>query len=105
MKQNSENSSDSTRSGGLRLRRSHHAFCPLCAKQVELMSIDGAAELFKTDLQDIEFLASHGSLHQIHNRRGRIMICASSLFDCFEARRTRLLDSGILKVSADKRSA
>ncbi len=42
------------------IRRSGHAFCPVCSKQVELMSFDNAASLFHTDLQDIEFLAKHG---------------------------------------------
>ena len=82
------------------LRRSSRAFCLVCAKQVDLLTFDHAAELFHTDLQDIEFLTKQGDLHQIHNRKGRIMVCAPSLFDCFESRRTRLLDTSILDRAA-----
>lgn len=81
--------------GKLFLRRSGHAFCPVCSKQVELISFADAADLFHTDLQDIQFLTNAGSVHQIHNRKGKVMICAVSLFECFDNRRTRLLDSSI----------
>lgn len=79
------------------LRRSSHAFCPVCAKQVELVSFENAAKLFHTDMQDIRFLTGSGDVHRVHNRKGRVMACTVALFDCFEKRRTRLLDSGILK--------
>ncbi len=105
MKQSAKNSFDVSDSGRLFLRRSGHAYCPVCAKQIELISFNDAADLFNTDLQDIEFLAKHGDLHQIHNRKGKLMICTVSLFECFDARRTRLLDSGILKEVAAKKSA
>lgn len=87
------------------LRRSGHAFCPVCSKEIELLTFARAAELFNTDLQDIEFLAKSGDVHQIHNRKGILMVCSVSLFECFDNRRTRLLDSGILKESAAKGSA
>ncbi len=74
-------------------RRSSFALCPICDKAVQLLSIDDSAELFNTDSQDIEFLANSGSLHRVHNRRGDVMICSVSLYDCFENRQTRLLDS------------
>ena len=91
--------------GKLSLRRSSHAFCPVCSKQVELLSFEQAAELFNTDLQDIEFLAKQGGIHQIHNRKGRLMVCSTSLFNCFDNRRTRLLDVGISKENAAGKSA
>ena len=77
----------------IRLRRSGFAYCPVCEKPVELMSFMESAELFKTDTQDIEFLAKHGDLHRIHNRKGEVLICSDSLFQCFDSRETRLLDS------------
>jgi hypothetical protein len=77
----------------VRLRRSTFAPCPICDKTVELLSFDAAAEVFNTDVQDIEFLAGNGSVHRVHNRKGKVMICSISLFDCFDKRRTRLLDS------------
>ncbi len=87
------------------LRRSGHAFCPVCAKQVELIKFEDAAELFHTDLQDIQFLTRGGEVHQIHNRKGTVMACSVSLFECFDNRRTRLLDSGISMEIAAKKSA
>lgn len=87
------------------LRRSGHAYCPVCSKEIELLSFARAAELFNTDLQDIEFLAKSGDVHQIHNRKGILMVCSVSLFECFDNRRTRLLDSGILKERSAKGSA
>lgn len=105
MNQGHVNSTDGSMSKKLALRRSGHAFCPLCDKQVELIAFDQAASLFNTDLQDIQFLTTNGAVHQVHNRKGRVMICAVSLFACFDNRKTRLLDSGILKEMAAKKSA
>lgn len=83
--------------GKIRLRRSSFAFCPSCDKAVDLLTFDAAAEAFNTDVQDIGYLARHGSLHRVHNRAGKVMICSMSLFDCFEMRRTRLLDSHFIE--------
>ena len=77
----------------VRVRRSTFGPCPICDKTVELLTFDSAAEVFNTDIQDIEFLAANGSVHRVHNRKGKVMICSISLFECFEKRRTRLLDS------------
>lgn len=86
-------------------RRSRQAYCPVCAEQRKLFAFDQAAALFNTDLQDIEYLADHGDLHLVHNRRGKLMVCETSLRGCFENRRTRLLDSGFFeKVSAQMSS-
>ncbi|MBK9153932.1 MAG: hypothetical protein IPM25_06900 [Chloracidobacterium sp.] len=97
-------SNDGKARGRLQLRRSAHAFCLVCSKQVELISFDRAAELFHTDLQDIEFLAKAGSIHKVHNRKGKVLACINSLFECFDNRRTRLLDSSIIKEMAAKNS-
>ena len=105
MKQTAHRPLDQTDSQRLSLRRSGHAFCPVCAKQVELFSFEHAADLFNTDLQDITFLSEQGNVHPIHNRKGRLMVCSVSLFECFENRRTRLLDSGIFNEIAAKKSA
>jgi hypothetical protein len=105
MKQTAEGSFDQASSRRLSLRRSGYAFCPVCAKQVELISFDDAANLFHTDLQDIQFLTKQGDVHQIHNRKGKLMVCSVSLFECFDNRRTRLLDSGIIKEMAAEKSA
>jgi hypothetical protein len=105
MKRTAEGSFDQASSRRLSLRRSSNAFCPICSKQIELISFEDAAKLFHTDLQDIEFLTNQGDVHRVHNRKGKVMACSVSLFDCFENRRTRLLDSGIFKKIAAKKSA
>ena len=74
-------------------RRMGSAFCPKCEKPIQLLSFERSAELFKTDAQDIQFLGNRGDLHRVHNRMGELMVCSDSLFDCFDSRDTRLLDS------------
>ena len=105
MKQVAAGSSEPAKSGEFSLRRSGHALCPVCEKHVQLISFENAAELFHTDLQDIQFLTKKGEIHQVHNRKGKVMACSASLFDCFDNRKTRLLDSGIFKELAAKKSA
>ncbi len=105
MKQTAEGPIDGKRAKRLSLRRSSHAFCPVCAKQIELISFEDAAKLFHTDLQDIQFLAKSGGIHQLHNRKGEVMACSPSLFECFDNRRTRLLDSGFFEEIAASKSA
>ena len=75
------------------MRGTKSTFCPKCKKPVELLTFSRSAGLFKTDDQDIEFLAKRGDLHRLHNRNGELLICSNSLFDCFDTRKTRLLDS------------
>ena len=104
-KQIAQSSFNPANSGGLALRRSGHAFCPVCDKQVELISFESAAKLFHTDIQDIQFLTKNGEVHQVYNRKGRVIASAPSLFECFDNRKTRLLDSGIFKELAAKKSA
>lgn len=94
-----EKSKRSLYSEKIYLRRSGLAFCPLCGKTVELLSFETSAQLFKTDVQDIEYLARSGYLHRVHNKHGNVMICSLSLYRCFESRRTRLLDSHFTEVS------
>lgn len=76
-------------------RGSGYAFCPVCVRLVELIPFDKAATLFRTDLQDIQFLARRGEVHRLHNQNGSLMACRGSLFECFDRRRTRLLTSGM----------
>ena len=83
-------------SAKLCLRRSGHAYCPVCEKLVELIAFEAAAGLFRTCRGDVEGLAERRVLHRIHNRRGELMLCSISLFDCFESRETQLLDKSVL---------
>jgi len=82
------------------LRRSHSAYCLRCEKIVELFTFEEAAECFNTDERDIEFLANRLMLHRIHNKKGLVMVCSISLFECFETRATRLLDPALFAKSA-----
>jgi hypothetical protein len=82
------------------LRRSHSAYCLCCEKIVELLTFEEAADCFNTDERDIEFLSKRLMLHRIHNRKGTVMICSLSLFECFETRATRLLDDSFLNTAA-----
>jgi len=77
------------------LRRSHSAYCVRCEKIVELFTFEDAAQCFNTDNRDIEFLSNRLMLHRIHNKRGEVMICSISLFEFFESRATRLLNSNL----------
>lgn len=82
-----------TNSERITLRFRGHSFCPVCDKAVELLSFAEAARSYKTDVQDITWLAGNGALHRLHDRQANVMICASSLAQVFEDRPTRLLDS------------
>lgn len=68
-------------------------FCPWCDEMAELVSASKAAEAFNTDLQDIQFLLDSGQIHSLKRDAAVVAICRTSLEACFEARRTRLLDS------------
>lgn len=57
------------------------------------MNVADAARCFKTDVQDIEYLAEAGAVHRVENCYGEEMICCDSLFKCFDTRPTRLLNS------------
>jgi hypothetical protein len=74
-------------------RNSNSVFCSLCMRAVDLLTVAEAADLFRTDVQDIQYLAKQALVHPFSNRIGVLMICRDSLFACFENRRTRLLDS------------
>ena len=73
------------------LRRAGLSYCPRCENVVEMLSFDVAAKVYNTDLQDITWLAGNGDLHQLHDRRARLMICGPSLYEVIDKRRTRLL--------------
>lgn len=69
------------------------AFCPTCREIVNLRTIIDAAGEFNTDIQDIRFLLSQEDIHAVKHIPGVILLCSISLADCFERRKTRLLDS------------
>jgi len=83
-------------------RTSDRALCPLCEKPVKLLSFSDAADFIKTETAEIENLAKTGKLHRIHNNRGKVMICAESLFFLFENRPTQLLTPKPLSADSSK---
>jgi hypothetical protein len=82
------------------LRRLGFAFCPVCAKAVELLSFETAAELFGVSTEDIESIRKKGDLHGLHNMKGEILICSDSLFHCFSTMPTQRLDQKFKTVAA-----
>lgn len=74
-------------------RTESRGFCQSCQKSVSLMLIEQTAEFYKTNIEDINSLQQKTILHPIHNNRGKLMICADSLFTFFEQRQTQLLDA------------
>lgn len=70
-----------------------NVFCPWCGDIVDIVSVTEAAEAFNTDVQDIRFLLNAGEIHALRQDAVVAAVCRSSLEDCFERRRTRLLDS------------
>ena len=68
-------------------------YCRECKENVRLTTVAGAANSFRTDIQDICFLLNLGKIHPAHPDRLRAFICSMSLEECFEYRNTRLLDS------------
>jgi hypothetical protein len=83
-------------------RTADRALCPLCEKPVKLLSFSEAADLFKTDIAEIENLAETGKLHRIHNNRGQVMICTESLFWLFQNRPTQFLTLQTLSADYSK---
>jgi hypothetical protein len=91
MKKNKEQPPQPERVRATPYRTRDRALCPLCEKPVKLFSFAETADYFKTELSEIENLAETGKLHRIHNNRGKVMICAESLFSLFENRPTQFL--------------
>ena len=63
------------------------------------MSIEEAADFYKTNVEDIKSLARNIILHRIHNSRGNLMLCTDSLFTTFEQRQTQILDKKYLSAT------
>ena len=60
-------------------RSRSHAYCFLCQEQVELISTAQAAQMSALTRHEIYQCAENGEVHRIHNSKGKIMICRSSL--------------------------
>ena len=75
------------------------AFCQICRKTVELKSLEQAAETLKASFNEIKFLAENLQLHRLNNSRGKLKVCAVSLFEVLERRPTQSLDEDIFKTN------
>ena len=102
MKTDTETTAKTTRIRATPYRTADRALCPLCEKPVKLLTFSEAADLFKTVREEIENLAKNGKLHRIHNNRGRVMICAESLFYLFDNRPTQFLTLKTLSTGNSK---
>ena len=80
-------------------RTINRAFCLLCEKEVELKNFDEAAEILKADFGEILALAETGQVHRLHNARGRVAVCAESLFDLLEKRPTLRFTIDVFKTN------
>lgn len=67
--------------------------CIHCTLDVEWVTVREAAEVFNTDAQDIVYLVERREIHVRTGISETLFVCRNSLFDCFESRKTRLLDS------------
>jgi len=70
------------------LRGKKRAFCPKCDRPVELVAHKKAASLLKSDIRGLATMANVGTLHRLHNIRGRLLICSNSLYTFFDNRST-----------------
>jgi len=68
-------------------------FCTYCMLDVEWVTVREAAAVFNTDAQDIAYLIEGSELHIRKGISEPLFVCRNSLFDCFDRRKTRLLDS------------
>lgn len=60
-----------------RVRRK--AWCSMCLRQVEMLSIDDAALFARVNSRTIFHWAESGALHSTETREGLLLICPNSL--------------------------
>lgn len=86
------------------------AWCPLCLMEVEMVSLEGAAQLADISLRDICRRVGDGDLHLVETAEGGL-VCTNSLLNKFavgggelsaEDAGTRLLPAADLSDNADK---
>lgn len=80
-------------------RTRQQAFCPLCETEVDLLSLDQAAEHCSTEPEEISRLIQNRSIHCLHNRKGAVLICFNSLRSAYSyVRETARLSSEKIKI-------
>ena len=73
------------------LRSSNRAFCLACKSYVRLLTPRETGERFRANWAEFGRLADLGIIHRIHDRKGEIKICLSSLERAKLARNKRFL--------------
>ncbi|HSK72222.1 MAG TPA: hypothetical protein VK892_11035 [Pyrinomonadaceae bacterium] len=103
MKRDSNENQEVSQTGGqdkaASKRTINRAFCLLCEKEVELKNFEETAGILKTDFGEVLALAETGQIHRLHNARGRVAICAESLFDLLEKRPTLRFTIDVFKTT------
>ena len=59
-------------------RRRRHEWCPSCARQVEMLTVDDAAILFRVASRTIFHWAESGVVHSSETPEGLLLICPHS---------------------------
>lgn len=80
-------------------RTLNRAFCRACEKHVELKSFAQAADLLRTNINEINMLAENFQLHRLHNAKGTLNICSASLNDVLEKRPTQRFEADLFKTN------
>lgn len=69
-------------------RSSPHGPCQVCAREVELLTRDGAAEVLEVGLSALDDFISAGRVHAVETASGSVRVCKDSLFARASAART-----------------
>jgi hypothetical protein len=60
-------------------RSVNRAYCPSCEVHVQLLTPRETGERFKANWAEFSRLVAKGAIHRIHNSKGEIRVCSSSL--------------------------
>ena len=61
-------------------RWSPHGPCLVCAREVELLTRDNAAEVLEVGLNALDDFISAGRVHAVETASGSVRVCKDSLF-------------------------
>lgn len=71
----------------------------ICERQVKLLTFEQAAEILKTNFREILEFIETGFVHCLHTSRGKVAVCADSVFDVLENRPTQPFNPDIFKTN------
>lgn len=64
------------------IRKKSRAFCPGCAEQVEMLTLDEAVSMVKRRARALIRQLESGAIHSIETPSGHLLVCAASLRQC-----------------------